>query len=204
MKTIIFDFDGVLADTFDTVVSTVKKLGPEYDIRLKNIRLLRNLPMRTVLKKINVPLRKVPFFARKLKQEMNKKIKRVNTFSGIKPALRKLSISAHLGIVSSNSRASIEAFLKKHNMQYFDFVFTDTPIFGKAHMLRHAMKTHKLKAKDAVYICDQIVDVQAAKKVKITSVAVGWGYNSPVSLKKAKPKLFVKKPAELMKILNKL
>ncbi len=198
MKTIIFDFDGVLADTFDTVLALVHEQGHQYGVHVRNVRALRNLPLQQVLKELKVPLYKVPFLAKKVKTELNKKIRTVNTFTGIKPALRKLKAHARLGIVSSNSRASISAFLKKHNMQqYFDFVFTDTPVFSKTRMLKRVLKKQKLKKQDTVYVGDQLLDIKAAQKAGIAAAAVGWGYNAPAALKKAKPAFFIRKPSEL-------
>ena len=44
--------------------------------------------------------------------------------------------------------------------------------------------------------------IDAAKKVGITSIAVGWGYNGEQILKAHKPDYFAHKPTDLTKLLR--
>jgi len=198
MKTIIFDFDGVLADTFDAVIKIVNEQGPKYGIKAGNIRRLRDFPLNKVIKELKVPLYKLPFFTIQLKKELNKQMKHVKTFPGLKSALKSLNKKAKLGIVSSNSEKSIKTFLKKQDLNYFDFIFTDVSVFGKAHMLKHAIKKHNLS--DVVYVGDQIIDVKASRKAKVPVAAVSWGYNSPKALKNEDPDFFLRTPKDLLKL----
>ena len=75
-------------------------------------------------------------------------------------------------------------------------------MFGKDKKLRSAMRKYNLNPKETFYIGDETRDIEAAKKVRIKSVAVTWGFESEKVLKKADPDFIIKSPEEFLAIFN--
>jgi phosphoglycolate phosphatase-like HAD superfamily hydrolase len=50
-------------------------------------------------------------------------------------------------------------------------------------------------------VCDEVRDIEAAKKSGIKSIAVAWGYNTKDALIKENPDFLVNSPDELINII---
>lgn len=78
-KTIIFDFDGTIADTFRTIIKITNERAPKFGLeRLEQIEIknLRNEKIQDIFKKLGIPFLKLPFFIRKLRQELSQEIEK--------------------------------------------------------------------------------------------------------------------------------
>jgi phosphoglycolate phosphatase len=106
-----------------------------------------------------------------------------------------------LGIVSSNSEENIRQFLINNNIDFFDFISSGSSLLGKSRNIKKALKQAQLEADSAVYIGDEIRDVEAATKAGVDVVVVSWGYNSKDSLEKNNPNIIVDSPNELLDLL---
>src|SRR3989344_6731010 len=96
MKTFIFDFDGTIADTFNTLVEInnkfYKKLGTD-PIDAQEALELKQLPMRDWLRVFEVPFLKIPFFVKTIISELDKRSKDIKPFTGIVGVLTHLNNS---------------------------------------------------------------------------------------------------------------
>jgi len=54
-----------------------------------------------------------------------------------------------------------------------------------------------------VYVGDEVRDIEAARKVGIKVIVVGWGFNKTRRLKAAKPNFFVTRPSQLVAAVRK-
>ena len=52
------------------------------------------------------------------------------------------------------------------------------------------------------YVCDEVRDIEAARKSGIKSIAVTWGYNTKGALIKENPDFLVNSPDELRNIIT--
>ncbi len=109
--------------------------------------------------------------------------------------LREEGIS--LAILSSNNEETIRAFLTDHDLAYFDAVKGKISLFDKARFIRRFLRKMDIPAESALYVGDEIRDVEAAKKAGIPVIAVGWGYDEASLLASAHPDEFVQRPDEL-------
>ncbi len=114
-KTIIFDFDGTLANTFNLLKNIFNKLAPKYgylkmdDAQLEN---MRGLGARQVFKYLNLNWIKIPFWVFDAKKEMSKHISNAKTFDKLPEVLKELKNKNYkLGILTSNSLKNVEPFL---------------------------------------------------------------------------------------------
>ena len=64
------------------------------------------------------------------------------------------------------------------------------------------MRKYNLKPEEIIYIGDEIHDVEACKKVGIKIIGVSWGLHTIEALQKNGVDYIVKKPSEILKIIN--
>lgn len=203
IKYILFDFDGTIADTLPSVEIFIKQKNISPKITINDIR---DLGIKGVIKRENIPVWKIPGFVKDYKKFMNKQIGLgLRTFKGMPLVLDKLHDDFRLGILTSNSKENVEAFLKNNNLrEYFSFIYSDSSIFGKSIVLKRLLRELKLNRNEVIYIGDEDRDIIASKKTGIKNIAVTWGYNSEKRLKKVNPDFIVKSPREIIKKINNL
>ena len=70
----IFDFDGTIANTLDSIIAIMNKLSDEFGfqkIREDDVQYLRGKRPREILKHLGISLFKLPFVIRKARREIN-------------------------------------------------------------------------------------------------------------------------------------
>lgn len=207
VKVIIFDFDGTIADSFDAVFSISNRLAAEFGYPLtplEDVNALKSLSSREILKRSKVPFFKLPFLLRRLRSELNREIARLKPIPGIKDALLELRHQGHhLGIVTSNSRQNVIAFLEAQEMrELFNFVDSGLTLFGKGRIIQKILRQKHIDPAIAIYVGDETRDVEAARKIGIKVIAVCWGFNSCEVLTAQKPDFLIHKPAELATVMT--
>lgn len=201
IKYILFDFDGTLADTFEIIKEIAKsEFG---DVSEKDFELLKDEGIRGLMKIKKIPFWELPEMFLKITSRLSKK-RNVKLFPGIIDLIKILSKSYKLGVMSSNSEENIIQNLKKNrSLDLFDFVSSQSSIFGKHKVLKKICRKYQINPSEVIYIGDEDRDIIAAKKIKIKNIAVTWGYNSEKRLKKVKPDFIVNSPKEIKDILSK-
>ena len=205
MPTIVFDFDGTIADTLSVVIRIANKFADHYGykkIPLSDLPLLREKKPSAVLRHLGISIFKLPIVARRIRFEMNKEIVNLKTIVNLKDTLLHLKENGCiLGILTTNSRENVMEFLKKNDLEIFDFVYSGRAVFGKSRLLKKLMKEKTIPHKDPIYVGDEIRDVEAAKKAGIKVISVSWGYNTKGALSKSHPDHIIEKPEELEEII---
>jgi phosphoglycolate phosphatase len=200
-RTIIFDFDGTIADTLGETRKIFNELAADYGIRQvgeDEVHRLRHMSLKEILRELAIPKRRVPSIIARGTGMMRQNIDRLQLIDGMKEALTELrQNSEKFGILTSNAAANVDVFLRNHGIRdLFDFVSSTSKLTGKARHLRAIRKTFSLKHHEMIFIGDELRDVNAAQKAKIPHVAVTWGFNSRESLAKASPTYLFDKPEE--------
>ena len=109
MKTLLFDFDGTLADSYDMLISCINVLSVKYTYPIiTDLKILKNTSMKQVIKEdLGIRLYKLPFFMKDVQKEINVKAHEIQLFPGRLPVLKKLAKQFSLSILSSNSKEVI-------------------------------------------------------------------------------------------------
>lgn len=204
-KVILFDFDGTIADSLEGFFDMMYVLAKKYRFRSvsrEEFDQLRAESAYTVLKKLQIPWYKIPFIARDMKRMQQAEIDNLKSIKGIIPVIKILKTTYDLGIVTSNSRANVEAFLKKNNIAFFHYLHTDSSLFGKDKILRGFLRKYNLTKDDVIYVGDEIRDIEACQKVGIKIIAVAWGFTIKKGLEKSKPNYTIDHPKELLSLLK--
>ena len=205
-ETILFDFDGTLADTFSSAITIFNKLSTHYHYKkIKEIEVeqLRNLPAREVMRLLNISLFRLPFLVRRVRKELAHTSPKL--VLGWRETLLALKKKGHiLGIVTSNTEEHVQKLLTQNKLHLFDFICSSARVFGKGRVIRKLLKRKKLLSEHTVYVADETRDIDAAKKSSIKAIAVTWGFNSEQALIKLEPEAIIHAPKDLLRVLDKL
>ena len=198
IKYIVFDFDGTLADTFDVIKTIALKEYGAVDI---DFDLVKEVGAKSFLKQMNIPLWKLPEMAINVTSKLRNN-KDIKLFPGIVDLLNNLKNNYKIGIVSSNSNENIIDTLKRHNIEnLFEFVYSDSSVFGKHLVLKKMCSKYKIIPLEVIYVGDEDRDIIAAKKIKIKTIAVTWGFNSKEKLSRERPDYLIDSAMQILEII---
>src|SRR5688572_15587955 len=125
-RTIIFDFDGTIADTMEEGLTIFNRIAPDYGIRQINrdeLMELRHLSINQLIDHLKIPKTKVPIFIARGTMLMRGNIANLPLIAGMREALLALRPKVErFGILTSNAVANVELFLESHGIRdLFDF-----------------------------------------------------------------------------------
>lgn len=204
VKTIVFDFDGTIANSFSSLLGVFEDITDrQQKLTPTEIDDLRKKTLKEILDYLEVKKWQIPRLIIKAKKAMAIKITDIKPFDGLPQVIKTLHQDGYrLFILSSNSSKIISKFLKANNMDsYFVSVYGDIGLRSKASALKKLMKKEHITKAQCVYIGDEVRDIEASRKISITHVAVGWGFNHPSTLKDQHPTALAMKPRDLLTIL---
>lgn len=195
-STIIFDFDGTIADTVEMAVEIYNRIAGEYHCRTIDRHdrdLLRKGRPQYFIKKYGITPIKLITILLRIRKEMNGLISRARPIGTIVCAIRTLADSGYrLGIISSNGPDNVAAFLSANGLEgLFDFIETSKHLFGKDRVIKKLLRKRKLFPEWTIYVGDETRDIEAARKSRISVAAVTWGYQDRSILEAARPDLLV-------------
>lgn len=202
--TIIFDFDGTLGNSMALIFKIYNLLSAKYglkNISISQVEKFRNKTPKEILSYLAIPFFKIPFLFFEGRSMFYDRISEVELFQGILPVLKILSKHYSLGVLTSNSKKNIEAFLKQNNLNFFEFIHSEFNIFGKDKALKKIMNSRSLNKEEVLYVGDEVRDIESCKKIGVDIVSVSWGLNAKEVLSRYNPEYLISKPEELLKVV---
>ncbi len=205
-KTIIFDFDGTIADSLPVIVKIINTLALQFGYKtvdVDDLPKLQNKSQKELLKMFEISVLKLPKFLLQGKKMLYEQIEEVQVFPHLNEILEKMEKKNYtLGILTSNSIENVEKFLQKHNLDMFDFVHSEKNLFGKHKALKSLLNKYQLNREESVYVGDESRDIEACQKIDLDIISVSWGFNSKDMLEKYNPTHLVDTPAELLQVIE--
>ena len=195
-KFILFDFDGVIGDSWDVAFATVKTICPgitEEDHKKRfegNINDVKH-PEAFHNDDCNHDLDWFDIYVPKMKEG-------TKLFPGLKELILDLEKEYTLIIISSTLSFPIEEFLKEHNFrEHFDWVMGNDVHKSKVEKIKMVFEKYGVGSKDCIFITDTLGDMHEAEKMNVPSIGVTWGFCTPETLQKGNPLKLVDTPEEL-------
>lgn len=207
IKYIIFDFDGTIARSFPLIIKIYNRsYAKKYKLpTVKDPEKIRDVSLNDLKNMTHLSIFRLFFAMRKIKKQFGKDIDDLEIEHGMLEVIKILSEKYRLGIISTNSEKNIAYFLKKYKIEdKFEFVYAADTFSQKYGVLKKAMKKFKLNKENMIYIGDEVQDIVAAKKLGLKLITVPWGMNSEKLLIKERPDFIVKKPKDLLRIIDTL
>ena len=187
----IFDFDGTLADSFPFFSSVFNRLAEQHgfnSISPETASAFRHYSTRQIMAELALPAWKLPIVGKSFIALMRQNAASIPLFEQVQEMLQALANrGVTLAIVSSNSYDNVSAILGPANTKLFSQFECGMSIFGKAARIKQVVKKAGVARNEAIYIGDQVADLEAARKVAVSFGAVPWGYGSIESLRTHSP-----------------
>lgn len=205
-RMVLFDSDGTLANTLPWVSTAFNQLAATHGFQplsAADHETLRRLPMQEMMRRVGIPLWRMPALVSGLRRLMAEHIHEFELFDGIAGSLQQLAkAGVVLGMVSSNSADNVRAILGPDLSPLFQHFACNASIFGKAPKLRSVLRASGIPARDAIYLGDEVRDAEAARKTGMAYGAVGWGYHALETLRAQGAAEFFDTPAEIGRKLS--
>jgi phosphoglycolate phosphatase len=209
MALIIFDYDGVLADTLDDLIRfgqiACNQLGVRHWVTKDDLSHLEVMSFSSFGRACGVPEPQVDEFVKISLNLFAEKESPPAIFEGLNEVIKLLSVNHTIAIVTTNSSHNVHAFLVKHELDRFVHAVygIDTP-GTKAQKISMA-KSLLLddREQEAVFmIGDSLSDVRAAREAGVTSIAATWGHQSLETLLRGNPDVVVNSPPDLIEVIE--
>lgn len=205
MKTIIFDFDGTIADSAAVFRDAWNEYASVYhydQVEFHHIAETRHMPLQKRAKHFRFPMHKLPIILPKLYRYFRERANEVKIFDGVGEMLEALHTKGYqICILSSNSVENIEAVLQHNNISTIHHVISAGKIFGKDAALKKFMKAQRLSPTDILYIGDEFRDLEACNKVGIPFAWVSWGLDGDSLIRSRNPVYCFDQPADITQAL---
>ena len=201
MKLILFDFDGVLADTEKACyqIHTIKNkdltwkrfqeysLGNFFEGYDKAVEEGKHIPADDFLGSY----------------------KKILDFLTIHEILHEsvlsLATDYRLAIISSANTSYINDFLVKEGLsECFSDVLGADIHRSKTFKIKTILTKYHIMPKDTVFVTDTLGDIKEAEKCCVSSIGVTWGLHDRSILEKGKPLKIIDDPQDLVKVIRKI
>jgi HAD superfamily hydrolase (TIGR01549 family) len=203
--TIIFDFDGTIADTLGVTVKLFNQVADDFGlpkITPKKLEELKDLSARELLSEFSISPIKLARLTMRIQKDLKSHLQDIEVVEGVVEIIQELSQQGNqVGILTSNTRENVELFLNKHNIQVIDFIHSEKNLFGKDKALKKVIGENHLDKNSVIYVGDEARDIEACQKVGIKVAAVTWGFNSEKKLRTMRPDYLVKSPEEITNLI---
>lgn len=207
-RVVIFDFDGTLAD----VIPMLREIYAQMAIRRgypviddPTFRKLQNGSLKDAMRFIGVKPWQLPGVMNEGRKLFYKKRKEVKLFDGVVQLIKELDGAGwKIYILSSNSPTTIRSVMRREGIEHGVTVLKRPPLFGKAASIKKLVRKYRLDPNNVFMVGDEVRDIDAANIAGVNGVAVVWGLQTELMLKKARPYEVIKTVDALRKLFSNL
>ena len=208
MALILFDFDGVLADTLGDLLQfgqeACDELGIVHTATQDDLNSLEIMSFATYGRQLGVPENLVDEFVSRCMTKFVQKPNPPKIFDGMTQVVEQLSALHTIGIVTGNATLAVENFLIENGIRKcISVIFALDQPGSKSEKILKAINQLSADMEDVYYVGDSVSDIHAARVVFVKSIAVSWGHQSVGKLVNAEPGYIVHSPLELLKVIEK-
>ena len=195
----MFDFDGVIADSFDVYfgefTSACAEMG--YDrINSKEdfLRFFEGNLVRSLLK-AGFSLRRLKQLIDEFRPRIDAANERVPPFEGVPEVLTEIAELHPVYVITSNITEHVQGFLRKNGVAGVRGVIGSDVETSKVRRIRKVRRQHRNRT--PYYIGDTKGDMREARRARAVPVAVAWGWHSLEKLEEGRPEHVVESPTAL-------
>lgn len=201
MGLVMFDYDGVIVDSFEQVCSDFLKACSAYGFAIdeEGFNCLHDDNCYRAMKEQYGLSEKVIDAILQEYEEITKKKQDLRVFEGMHEAIKKIAEKHTVVVITSNISANVREVLYNNGITEFEDIVGAEKEKSKVKKIRRAMKSYPSDI--SYYIGDTAGDMIEAREAGAKTIAVSWGYQSAERLKKADPDYLVNSPEELTALL---
>lgn len=199
---IMFDFDGVVADSFEVFYAefraAVEDLG-FHKLQTRNDLLgLFEGNAFVQLVKLGFPVWRLKRLGERFGPRIAEANQRVHPFPGMPELLAELAAEHTVYVISSNTTKAVEDFLQKHQIAGVCDVLGADKERSKVKKIRQTMKQHP--GSTPWYVGDTKGDMLEGREAGAATIAVTWGWHSEERLRTGNPDHVVHSQDELKRL----
>jgi phosphoglycolate phosphatase len=194
---IIFDFDGVLADTGDVATVIIERIANSKNVAVPSADYIRTHDPKSIMQSLGIKWWELPYLAylsRKWAVEINPQASLfpwTNSLLNIAHAL-----SDSVWIVSSNSPERITKTLLQAGINFDSkCIIANGGFLSKSRHIKKIISKNNFNPSAVIYVGDESRDIIAAHKAGIKCLSVGWGFQSAEFLNSLNPDMILEEPA---------
>jgi phosphoglycolate phosphatase-like HAD superfamily hydrolase len=206
-KVLIFDFDGVLADTLVDMLRYARRvcadMGYPRHPTQADLEALERMEFVEFGRRLQIPEEQVQEFAQRNFELFARQPQPPSIFEGMREAVTQLSATSRIGIVTGNASRVVRGFLEHHGLVgTIDVMLTADDRGSRSEKIARAAR-HLGGGGDETYVIgDAVSDIRAAEEAAVKSIAVTWGHQSREKLEQARPDYVVHSPEALVQLLD--
>lgn len=192
-RLIIFDFDGVLADSFNTFYSLIQDgmKGIGISLTPNQYRDLFTGNVHQGFKDLIRDNKKYKLFTEFRNSNYDEyyynKYQKVKLFPGVINFLKEMSRDYILTVASSGREDNIKNLLSENTVaSLFSLILANTAT-SKEGMIKKILNKYQANPGQTFFITDTVGDIKEAKRIGLKTIAVSWGFHDKKRLLAAKP-----------------
>lgn len=198
IKLVIFDFDGVIEDTYEQHFQLSKK---------QFLNLTREEHRKLFEGNIHIEREKLQNrnTGFNVSEKMSEFSYSLVTKDEIKNSLINLSGRYKLGIITSAREKGLKDYIERNGLSnIFSFILGFETHKSKIEKFKKVINEYFLEIDEIIFVTDTLGDIIEANKVGVKVIAVDFGYHEKERLEKGNPKKIVSKFFEIIDIIGKI
>lgn len=182
-KIVLFDFDGVIVDTFESSFQIALAENPTWT-REQEKKLFEG----NIYEEIGKLKESGAGFVEDEKEffkQYTAKLFDIPPVKGMADVIEALAKIYQLVVVSSTISSPIQGYLDMHNLdRHFGWVMGRDIHASKVEKIKMVFKEYKVKPEDCVFITDTLGDMKEANKCNVGVIGITWGFHEQERLEK--------------------
>ena len=202
---LLFDYDGVIADTFqlllDVFNATQRFLGKGRTLTEAELSSLPVNSFSCAAKVMDIPVHLIPRFEAEVAERLVERAPEVRLFAEIPSMLRALSHKHDLCIITHSQAQYVAKTLRAYSvLDAIARIYGRETGLSKSERIIVACSTFGTHADTTFFMGDGINDLRAAKQAGVKTVAVSWGFIERGMLLGEAPDFIADQPSDLLKL----
>src|SRR3989344_2059239 len=204
-KLLLWDFDGVIADSFHEVCEAIIAAAKAYKLPIfteQDVRNMYEINFFEGLVARGMKKEDVPLFMSRIVKERTERRESIAPYPGMVELLRELFPLHHMMIISSATTEEIQTFLRRFALDTsFHRVLARDAGYSKTEKITRMIQEAHVLPENTYYIGDTTGDMVEGKTAGVKTIAVTWGYHTEEMLIQSKPDHIARNVRELATFL---
>lgn len=201
---IIFDFDGVLADSLAPMLSYAKQVCRELGVLAtpskSDLEALDKMEFSEFGRQLGIPRDQIGIFVARNHQLFSESEDPIPIKPGMETVIPALAEDYSLAIITGNSCNLVERFLHANQLRScFQTILCAEHEGNRTEKIQQVKNLAGTTSSCTYMVGDAVSDIYAAHAAGVKSIAVSWGHQSRGKLSQAGPDMIVDEPEDLLR-----